>query len=184
MNKRLIIFFILPILLLCFNLSYADQLKVTFINPGYPGAIFWDRVTDVMQAAANDLEIELTVLYASKDTDTDRITHAALVKQVAESPQKPDYLITIFRKGSTRKVLSSIEKHNLDTFIINTDVPAEIKASIGKPRQIYSHWIGHIFPNDKKAGYDLASELINQATIDPRPFHLQSNECRPGGIVV
>lgn len=155
---------LLSIIIFCNNLAFANQLKITFINPGYPGSIFWDRVTNVMQAAANDLDVDLEVLYASKDTNTNRFTHAELVRKVSESPNNPDYLITIFRKGSAKQILSSVEEHKLNTFIINTDVPAETKTSIGKPRENYKHWIGHIFPDDEKVGYDLANELIKTST--------------------
>ncbi|MEM7255265.1 MAG: hypothetical protein AAF493_28015 [Pseudomonadota bacterium] len=74
--------------------SHGETLRVAFVSPSYPGSVFWDRVTAVMQAAANDLKIRLSVIYASKSANIDRANQIRVVESLANAPQKPHYLLT------------------------------------------------------------------------------------------
>lgn len=154
------IFFIL-MLLGSNSLWASDSIKITFINPSHPTQPFWSSVTDFMQAAADDLGIKLKVLYASKSSDINRFEYINLFKQEANSPDKPDFMITHFRKSKAKEILKIAEEADVKTFIFNTQVPADEKSAVGLPREKYKGWIGHIFPNDTLAGYDLAEVLMN-----------------------
>ncbi|MEM6385895.1 MAG: diguanylate cyclase [Pseudomonadota bacterium] len=55
-----------------------DELEVLFVNPGFAHG-FWGSVTDTMRAAAEDLNINFTVL----DADRDRIKMLDLTEQAA-----------------------------------------------------------------------------------------------------
>ena len=53
--------------LLLFWSTHASAMSVTFINPGKQGEKFWDMVSQTMQAAADDLDITLEVIYAQRN---------------------------------------------------------------------------------------------------------------------
>jgi len=142
----------------------SEKIQVTFINPDEVGNPFWDLVTNFMQAAANDLGIQLNVLYVNKN----RYRATDLVKESLNSSNKPDYLIYIFQRGQGGKILSTAEKMNVRSFIFNTDIPENERSSVNGPREKFSYWIGHMFPDDVKAGHDLAVTLIEEARANAK----------------
>lgn len=141
----------------------ASPIKATFINPSYPGSEFWNNVTQFMQAAADDLGVELKVVYASQSSDIDRLEYVKLFAQECNAPTPPDVIVTHFRKGSAKQILDIGEKSGVKSFFFNTQVPSDERDVVGLPREKYKHWIGHMFPNDTLAGYDLAKLLIRVA---------------------
>jgi len=141
----------------------ANPLKVTFVNPSHPGPGFWGTVTAFMQAAADDLDIDLKVVYASKSSDIDRLEYVRLFEQEANAPDKPDFIITHFRKATARTILDIAEKSQVKTFIFNTSVPTDERKVVGFPRGQYKYWVGHMYPDDVRGGFDLATALIDAA---------------------
>lgn len=82
--------FLLVVLLLPGGVM-ASAPRVTFLNPGYSNELFWLSVSEFMQAAADDLDMQLTVLYAERD-------HQRMVQQAREvlnSAEPPDYLVVV-----------------------------------------------------------------------------------------
>jgi len=110
-----------------------------------------------MQASADDLGIDLNILYTPTFHRSESFKNTI---KLLESADKPDYLIAIFQKRTTLKLLRLSEKHQVDFYSINTQVPEESKACSGKPREFYKYWLGHSVPNDKLAGYLAAKDLI------------------------
>lgn len=156
--------FLLPL-----ALDAKTVMRVTFVNPDKPGNVFWDRVTTYMQLAAEDLNIELTVLYAESRFQTPEIVNEAL-----RHGPKPDYLVYIYQYAQTKDVLEIAEQAKIKSFIFNTNMVEQEKRSVGEAREKYEYWIGHSFPNNKHSGQQLAQRLIQEA----QQLHLQHSDGR------
>lgn len=141
------------------GLSAGESPRVTFINPDKPGNAFWDSVTTFMQAAADDLDIRLSVRYGMANR---QLTTGEALDALATIP-KPDYLIFIYQKGQGSRILQAAEHSQVQTFIINTEIPPEEQDAVGRPGAVFTKWIGHLAPDDFQVGHDLASLLIRFA---------------------
>jgi len=138
----------------------ADKpLRVTFLSPSvletHP---FWSDYAAFMEAAANSLGIDLTLVETK-----DRYEVEDTARQILSTPDKPDYLVYIYQAKNTQSVLEMAENVGVKSFITNTDVlPAE-RYKVDYPRGKFRHWIGHIFPDDDLAGRHLAESLLDKA---------------------
>jgi hypothetical protein len=102
-----------------FLVSYSSALfcqvrtefKVVFVNPGYenenPTGNFWSNVTHFMDAAANDLNIELVTIYAQRN----RILMANLTEKIIA--HSPDYVILVNEKGVAFSLVKQISTHDI-----------------------------------------------------------------------
>ena len=141
----------------------SDKIKVTFLNPSNIESDFWNTVTSFMKAAGNDLGIDITVHFASTDR-RHMETYFEFKNDIAEK-KIPDYLVMAYvRGGTTERIMKMAKDANVKVIIFNTDIPEEDRKKIGKPRGKFPNWIGHIFPDDEKAGFDLADILIKSAS--------------------
>ncbi|WP_372370402.1 ABC transporter substrate-binding protein [Candidatus Uabimicrobium sp. HlEnr_7] len=153
MNKVLFIF-------LLFVSVYSEEFRVTFVNPGKQGEIFWDQVCDFMKAAAEDLDIDLEILYSERD----HLRMIELAAEVCKRQNKPSYLIIVNEKQAAGKMLQHAKKYNVKTFLLLNILTKEQKKVHSTPRKKYSHWIGSLRPDNEKAGFDIAKSLCVRAT--------------------
>lgn len=153
MQKLTVIAVTLSISIMC---QAQDGMRVAFVNPDSPGNPFWDAVTQFMQAAARGLNIQLQVYYGEKN----RIQATQRAVEAVQSPAKPDYLIFVYQAGQGIQVLKAAEAANVHSFIINTDIVEGERSEVGKPREKFRYWLGHMSPDDVQAGRDLAEQLI------------------------
>lgn len=134
----------------------TKPLRVAFIDPSSGGDPYWDRYVEFMQVAAKSLGIEFTVEYA----EGNRMNTPKIAKHLIEQDLAPDYLIYIFQNTQTYKVLKQAEKHGVRSFIVNTNVIDFEREAVGKPRQHFKHWIGHLHSDNIKGGTQLAKGLV------------------------
>ena len=159
-------------------------MRVAFVNPDPPGSPFWSHVTAFMQVVAEDLDIQLDIYYG----DRGRLVTRDNFLQALEGKEKPDYLITILHENIGDTLMAAAQASGVKVFIINTDVPKSLKKTLGKPREKFSSWIGHMYPDDIQGGYDLLVTLAAGAGTLPKsagpPFRLigitGSRESSPG----
>jgi ABC-type sugar transport system substrate-binding protein len=148
---------------LCFlflaHSALASPIKITFINPAYPNEAFWGMVTSFMQSAANDLEIELKVVYSHQN----RMNTLEKAKEILSADDKPDYLIFHFQAQIGSHILQAAENEKVYSFVFNTNTPKADKHDIGVPRGKYKYWLGHMYPDDEEAGFLLSSALVKKA---------------------
>lgn len=137
----------------------TQQINVTFINPDSRGDPFWDRTTQFMRWFAEDLNIELEVLHAREN----RFNVASLAEEVMRRDTPPHYLIFIYQHGSGKVILEMAEQLGQHSLIFNTAIHPEEAAEVGAPRERFQHWLGHLQPNDRRAGQILAEHLISAA---------------------
>jgi ABC-type sugar transport system substrate-binding protein len=132
--------------------------NVLFINPVTKDSRFWNTFTRIMQVVANDLGVELSVVYAHN-----RLELTSTLKEALNKKEKPDYVISLIQRHSIKNFLDIIEKHKIPFISINTDVIEDERYKIGKPREKYKYWIGQLLPDDETVGYLLAKQLYTLA---------------------
>ncbi|MBQ4875860.1 ABC transporter substrate-binding protein [Pseudoalteromonas luteoviolacea] len=131
-------------------------LRVTFVNPGSgginPTGNFWLNVSKVMNAVAQDTNIDLTVMYAERN----HILMKDLTKQALESDA--DYLILVDEKRAiTEVLLNSLKPHPNILFLLNSPNQLEINRLNAKGFGIKAA----ILPDNYQAGKELARELVH-----------------------
>ena len=145
-------------LLLGSHSTYA--LEVIFINPGFSDSEntenntgnFWLDVSKIMQNAATDLDVTLTIKYANRN----HILMKELIQQAIND--KPDYLILVNEKNVTSKYLSKVDSKNVPIyFLLNRPSPA----SLDMLRENGTNIVGSITPNNRVAGKLLMQGLYN-----------------------
>ncbi|WP_125781579.1 ABC transporter substrate-binding protein [Pseudoalteromonas rubra] len=147
---------ITPVVLLLFVTftGFAQTISVTFINPGNkqanPTGAFWHNVTKVMEAAAHDLDIELTTLYAERN----HIDMKKLAQQALSSPA--DYLILVDEKGVITDALLTVPgEHKRIAFLLNSPDKLALKRIAAKGIGV----LGSVTPDNYQAGRILAKLL-------------------------
>ncbi|WP_286232419.1 ABC transporter substrate-binding protein [Thalassotalea sediminis] len=137
--------------------SYA--LDVVFVNPSIPGTPFWDRVTAVAKAAAEDLSINLNIVYG-KDN---RVYHLEAMQKVIAAQKKPDFVIFMPYDGNAVATFELLESANIPFITIERTLQKNEQALIGFPQQRFKYWLGEVFHDNIYAGRLLANELIKAA---------------------
>lgn len=144
-------------ILMCCALAAAQSRapSVVFLNPGFSDEPFWIDYSRYMQDAADDLGIELTVLYGERDL-TRMLSNA---RQVLEG-EHPDYLIFTNEQFQGPVLLRLFEGTQVGLFALHSTLTEEQQALIGGSRERHRNWLGSLVPNDEEAGYLMGRELI------------------------
>ncbi|QDZ29846.1 ABC transporter substrate-binding protein [Noviherbaspirillum sp. UKPF54] len=140
-------------------LLWASAFSVVFINPGRSDEPFWRSVTRFMQPAAQQLGIELEVLYAERD----HLKMIELVQQVTQRRRKPNYLMIVNEKLAGGEMLKLADRAGIKTLVTFSTFEGAQVAEFGQPRQKYRNWIGSLTPSAAEAGRLSALELVQQA---------------------
>jgi len=164
----------------------AHALEVIFINPGFSNTEnaqnstgnFWFDVSKIMQNAATDLDVTLTIKYANRN----HILMKELIQQAIND--KPDYLILVNEKNVTSKYLSKIDsKHVPIYFLLNRPSPA----SLDMLRKNGTIIVGSITPNNRVAGKSLIQQLYkkftNKTTTSAHILALLGDYATPASIM-
>ncbi len=148
----------------------ASALSVTFINPGKQGERFWDMVTETMQAAADDLAIQLEVIYAQRN----RIEMRTLGLAVTQRPSPPDYLILVNEEQAAENVLLAADQAGINTLMLLNDFLPAQRAQVGYPGEKHRHLLGAITPNNFNAGARMMDALHRcaQANNPAERYHV------------
>lgn len=150
---------VLLLLTLCVTHTLCFATDVVFVNPSVPGTPFWDRVTAVAQAAAEDLSINLEVVYG----EDNRISNFAVIEQVARRSKKPNYVIFMPYDGSAVQTFTSLENAKIPFITVERTLQQEEQKKVGFPSEKFNFWIGEVFHDNIYAGEILANKLIVEA---------------------
>lgn len=132
----------------------AQAPSVVFLSPD--NSRFWVMVSGFMQAVADDLNVDLSIY---TDLEKNRFGYRELLDRVLRLPEKPDYILMMCKEKVTHEMLSMIDAAGIKVLTFNTDVPPDEQPLTGAPREKLPHWIGHVSPNNHKAGQQLVSYL-------------------------
>ncbi|WP_024952627.1 ABC transporter substrate-binding protein [Cobetia crustatorum] len=138
------------------NHAIYSPISATFINPGLKGERFWDMIVATMQAAAQDLNIRLEVLYA------DRV-HAAipyLINDILRRKTPPDYLVVVNDAKIVASLLPAIDKSSIKLLMIVNGLDDEQKREYGIPGSPHQSWIGSLLPDMEGAARRTARGLL------------------------
>lgn len=134
-----------------------EKVKVSLITIAGAGEHFWGNTISMAQAAADDLDIDLEVLYANRN----HIKAIELAREVCRRREKPDYLIVVSEKKIGGKSLALAQKAGIDTMLFGSLTEDE-EQRFGRPRQQLSHWIGSRAVNEFALGRETAAALVNR----------------------
>ncbi|NND99978.1 MAG: ABC transporter substrate-binding protein [Pirellulaceae bacterium] len=134
---------------------------VVFTGSG-PENPFWNLFIDFMRQAANDLQIEVDVVFA----DGNRNRMESQVRRTCESANKPDAIVVQSFKRNGANILAVADRHNMPVFLVNSGLTDDEQQKVGEPRAILKSWIGEMLPDDFRAGQLLADTLIDEARKD------------------
>ena len=148
-------------LLLCLSLVClsAKATSVVFLNPGYSHERFWVNYSLYMQDAADDLGMQLEVVYGERNAETILQNARALL----ERPQKPDYVLFVNEQYLGPEILRLLADSGIRLFALHSTLTEEQQQRVGGTRDKYRNWIGSLVTNDEEAGYLMAKALLQQA---------------------
>ncbi|QGP53326.1 ABC-type sugar transport system, periplasmic component [Piscirickettsia salmonis] len=134
----------------------GQSFNVTFINPSNDTDSFWNKVTQMMKYACEDLNCNLHVMYSSHRN------HLLAVSRLDELPTSTDYVVFQSTKGNGIEILKKAERKKIKSFMFNAVLSGEQQGQYGEPRSYFKYWLGQMFPNDKKAGFNTAMALVDE----------------------
>ena len=152
-------FIVVVLLFLCtlFNASLkAENIKVVFLNPGHPAGddtgCFWSNVNRFMEAAADDLDIELITLFAQRD----HILMKQMAKEVAQ--YQPDYAIVVNEKGAGVSIVRELAADNIPVLmLLNNFTNTELESLSPHQRKKI---LGSLIPDNFLVGQRLMADLF------------------------
>lgn len=161
------------LLSLALPVGAADKPYVVFANPAAKGDAFFQRMTDFMQAAADDLGFELEVYYGNRN----HVQIDENIRTIFKKKRLPDYLIGMNARESGQTTLMLAEQHKVKTVFINQSFIGEERKAVGGPGEKYKQWLFEFLPDDVHSGYQLAMTLLEEAKIRGlggmgRPIHV------------
>jgi ABC-type sugar transport system substrate-binding protein len=138
----------------------ADTIRmpnVMFFSPAdVADRPFWRMFFGFMQAAADDLGLNLRIIPSDNNFLVLKNTRATLAKEV------PDYAVYAYQAKTTVDMLPLLERMGVKSIICNTQPVEGEQEEVGRPRERYAQWIGQVSPDDRQAGYLSARLLIEQ----------------------
>ncbi|NQZ83892.1 MAG: ABC transporter substrate-binding protein [Colwellia sp.] len=161
------------ILLFIFLLFSANAfaLNIVFVTPSFPGNPFWDRVSAVALACANNLNINLSIVYGKNN----RIQQYETVKKITLSQTKPDYVIFSPYGGTAIGAFTLLNDAKIPFVTLERTLSKNEIEQIGLPQTKYVNWLGGIFHDNKSAGKLLADELFSQFQLANKAFNKKIN---------
>jgi len=162
------------------NWGHAENIHVTFLNPGSAKDIgVWHLVANFMQAAADDLNISLEVLYA----DRNHIKMINLAEKVANRPKSPDYIIMVNEKLAGKEMLLSLKNSSSKIFFIHNGLTSQQREDVGDERVAIKNWIGTIVTDEYQSGYKLIQNLYRYAKAPPKILGITGTKATPVSLV-
>jgi ABC-type sugar transport system substrate-binding protein len=134
-------------------------MRVCFLSPGSDDEAFYGPLSRWMQAAADQLGIELEVIHCQRDPRQVSAKGEALFNR----PLLPEYLVLTNYRHLAVRLLPRAVAAGIKVFLINEGLLTADQAKLGSPREKLPLWLGQLLPDDFQAGRALADRLIEQA---------------------
>jgi len=145
--------------------AHHNPIKVTFISPGWANELFWGDVDRFMQAAAEQLHINLTILHGNRD-----VFHTLdLGESLAQSQDQGDFVILVNEKNTGPRLLSLLMKGSAKILFILNNLTKEQEVIFSRPREDVENWLGSLVPDNHWVGYHTARQ-IHEAMMLASPF--------------
>lgn len=155
-KKFLLIFTIFIGLFTSLHAQSQKKLKIVHFYSDTVG--FWPLATAFGAAASEDLNIE----FNSYSFGNSPIVQIETITKVLNDPKlKPDGFIFHNYKKKGEQILEIAKKANVPAVMFNSGPTPD--DNFGNPREKFPLYLALITPDDEKAGYDLAKNLIKMA---------------------
>ncbi|MNH02150.1 ABC transporter periplasmic-binding protein YtfQ precursor [compost metagenome] len=156
---------------LCLTLplaANAQAASVVFLNPGLSGETFWTSYARFMQAAADDLGMQLRVEYSERRADLALIQARAILN----SPQRPDYLVLVNEQYVAPEIIRLSRGTGVKLFLVNNGLTESQARSIQAQPDKYAALLGTLTTNDEQAGFQMLHEMVALLPRDSGPVDL------------
>lgn len=137
----------------------GQRISIAFFNPATEKSPYWSQTTRLMQAAAEDLNIQLEVYYGNNDPD--RLI--GLVSQRLSRADRPQFIIFKANRDAGVEILNIAESTGTFSVIIHTTLAPIQRKKLGGPRQSFRRWIAEMTIGREKAAAQLAAKLFSEA---------------------
>ncbi|MBV8467640.1 MAG: ABC transporter substrate-binding protein [Burkholderiales bacterium] len=151
---------------LALTVPLAAAFSVGFVNPGKSTETYWVTVSQVMQAAAKQLDIQLEVVYAERD----HLRMEGLTQDFANRPpdKRPEFLILTNERRMGGTQLKIAEQAGINVLFAFSGILDEDRIEYATPRTRYPHWLGTLEPHAEDAGYQTMEALIVEGLREHR----------------
>ena len=140
---------------------FAKDIKIALVRPGDDQNLFWTRVSKLFEKSANDLNMQYKTYAAGDFIEAGMDDVIGYMKALDEAiASNPDYLITFAVQNEAFRLMKKTRERGTKVFLINSTLKDQDLRRLGPPRHLFKNWIGHMYPDDEQAGYDLAKILI------------------------
>lgn len=154
------------VLLSYFILQVSQQalaIKVTYVADTNQLTSYWHNVYAIANAAAQDLDIELTLI----EGQGHRILQAKIIAEISKQTNKPDMLVFMGHQENAYQTFTLLEQAKIPFITLsNFDPSFEVIDSkpLGFPQQSFKFWLAEHYDDHAKGAYTLLNELIAQAS--------------------
>ena len=162
---------LLAIMLVSIFCPKALALNVTYLSPTFDITPYWHNTYAAAQAAAEDLDIKLTIT----EGQGHHIFQAKVLADIIKSPNKPDLLIFHAYPQSPHKYFDLLEQANIpfitySNFIDDPRLPASER--LGHPQEKYKFWLSdHSVDNAQGASFLVNHLLTNAQAVQKKQLH-------------
>ncbi|NQZ81515.1 MAG: ABC transporter substrate-binding protein [Colwellia sp.] len=150
------------LIFLLFYTSSSWAINITLLNADNHTSPFWQRISSFAQDAADDLGINLTVIYS----DNHYIIQLKNINKLTKMAEKPDYVIFMPYRDSIVRVFDALEQAKIPFVTLERVYSEENSKQVGLPREKYKYWLGEMFHDNIKAGKTLSKVLVSSLLKD------------------
>lgn len=152
--------------LMCFSANAVKSKEVTMslLVPRAANNHFWQLVEAHTVAAAESLNVSLTVKYV----DNDRFAVKKAIETLLKRDVKPDYLLFRPFSGNAKPLFHLLEQNKLKFVTLEQAHINDANVKLGKPGEQFNFWVGEVLYDDMQAGVLLAETLLNMASEQGR----------------
>jgi len=147
------------LVIILFNVTFTVSMAkthVTFIAPDSNKHDFWKLVANIGQSAANNLDIDLEIIYS----ESNRFSSKRIIEKIVNQKNKPEFLIFFPYIGNTQTLFSLLDAAKIPFITLEQKFSHEIQNKIGKPRERFKYWLGQINYDNESGGLILLNALI------------------------
>jgi ABC-type sugar transport system substrate-binding protein len=137
----------------------AHSPKVVFLSPSIETSQFFGPLTQFMKVAAQDLGIELELVYSQR-------SHVKMIQKgrtILEREVLPDYMICVNEKNVIPEILDLADQKGVNTILFNEGLILDDLKKFSSGLWEIDTFIGQVLPDDYQSGKLLAQTLIQQA---------------------
>lgn len=146
----------------------AQGASVVFLNPGHDEEDYWARYATFMQAAADQLGMQLRVEYSDRQAST-TLDQA---RRVLAAADRPDYLVIVNEQYVAPQILRLGQNSGVKMFLVNNPLTASQTHTIDAQPQVYASVLGTLTVNDEQAGFQMLHALLAQLPPRDGPIDL------------